>query len=87
MVTLKELVDGLSAILKEHPELADREACVASECGCWATGFESPVAIATPVFTPNFQDSALYVRIISDDDGYRTSEAIANWEFISSEEE
>lgn len=86
-MTFKELVEGLSIILKNHPELADREVCVASECGCWSTGFEFPVAIAVPVFTPDFQDSTPYIRIISDDDGYRTNEAIANWEFVSSEED
>lgn len=84
MITFKELVDGLAVILKEHPELANKEVRVASECGCWTAGFETPVAIAVPVFTPDFQDSTHYVRIISDDDGYRTSKAIANWEFISS---
>lgn len=87
MVTLKELVDGLSVILNEHPELADREVSHASECGYSAAGFESPVAVAIPIFTQEFKDSDPYVRIISNDDGYRTNRAIVNWEFISSEEE
>lgn len=87
MATFKELIDGLSAILKEHPELADREVCHASESGYSDAGFEFPVAVAIPVFTPEFKDSAPYVRIISNDDGYRTNRAIADWEFISSEKE
>ena len=87
MVTLKELVDGLSAILKEHPELADREACVASECGGRSTGFESPIVIAAPVFTSDFQNSTPYIRIVSDDDGYWIDRVVANWEFISSKED
>lgn len=87
MTTFKELNDGLSAILKEHPELADREVRVASECGYSDAGFESPVTIAIPVFTPEFKDSNLYVRIVSDDDGYRINRAIADWEFISPEGE
>lgn len=87
MTTFKELIDGLSVILKEHPELADREVRVASECGYWSTSFESPVSIAMPIFTSDFQDSTPYIRIVSDDDGYRISKAIANWEFISSEGE
>lgn len=87
MATFKELADGLSAILKEHPELADREVYVASECGFWNTGFESPITIAVPVFTPDFQDSKPYIQIVSDDDGYRIDEVIANWEFIPSEKE
>ncbi len=86
MVTLKELVDGLSAILKEYPELADREVCVASECGYWSTSFKSPISIAIPIFMPDFQDHTPYIRIVSDDDGYRIGKVIANWEFISSEE-
>lgn len=87
MVTLKELIDGLSTILKKNPELADREVRIASECGFWSTGFESPVSIAIPIFTPDFQVSTPYIRIVSDDDGYRIGKAIANWEFISSEED
>lgn len=87
MATIKELADGLSAILKEHPELADREVYVASECGFWNTGFESPITIAVPVFTLDFQDSKPYIQIVSDDDGYRTGKAIADWEFISPEKE
>lgn len=87
MATFKELIDGLIVILKEHPEFADREVYVASECGCWNTGFESPIVIAVPVFTPDFQDSKPYIQIVSDDDGYRTDELIANWKFISSKEE
>lgn len=87
MATFKELIDGLSTILKEHPELADREVRHASECGYSAAGFESPVGVAIPVFTPEFKDSDPYIRIISNDDGYRTNRAIANWEFISSERE
>lgn len=83
-MTFKELIDGLVAILKEHPELADKEVCHASECGYSTAGFESPVAVAVPVFTPEFKDSNPYVRIVSDDDGYRTNRAVANWEFISS---
>lgn len=87
MATFKELIDGLTTILKEHPELADREVCHASECGYSAAGFESPVSVAIPVFTPEFKDSDLYVRIISNDDGYRTNRAVADWKFISSERE
>lgn len=87
MATFKELVDGLTAILKEHPELADREVCHASECGYSGAGFELPVAVAVPVFTPEFKDSDLYVRIVSNDDGYRPNRAIADWKFISSEKE
>lgn len=87
MATFKELVDGLTAILKEYPELADREVCHASECGYSSAGFESPVAVAIPVFTPEFKDSDLYVRIVSNDDGYRPNRAIADWKFISSEKE
>lgn len=87
MVTFKELIDGLSVILKDHPEFADREVCHASECGYSVAGFESPVAVAIPVFTQEFKDSDPYIRIISNDDGYRTNRAIANWKFISSEED
>lgn len=87
MATFKELVDGLTAILKEHPELADREVIHASECGYSAAGFESPIAVAILVFTPEFKDSDSYIRIVSDDDGYRTNRAAANWEFISSKED
>lgn len=83
-MTFKELIDGLAAILKEHPELADKEVCHASECGYSTAGFESPVAVAIPVFAPEFKDSNPYVRIVSNDDGYRTNRAVANWEFISS---
>ena len=85
MATFKELVDGLTAILKEHPELADKEVCHASECGYSGSGFESPIAVAIPVFTPEFEDYDLYVRIVSNDDGYRPNRAIADWKFISSE--
>ena len=87
MATFKELVDGLTAILKEHPEFADREVCHASECGYSSSGFESPVAVAVPVFTPEFKDSDPYIRIVSDDDGYRINRAFADWKFISSERE
>lgn len=87
MATFKELVDGLTVILKEHPELADREVCHASECGYSGAGFDSPVSVAIPIFTPEFKDSDPYIRIVSNDDGYRTNSAIANWEFISSERE
>lgn len=84
MVTFKELIDGLTAILKEHPEFADKKKVFhASECGYSEAGFESPVTVAIPVFTPEFKDSDLYVRIVSDDDGYITNRAVANWEFIS----
>ena len=86
MITFKKLIDGLQAILKKNPELADREVRVASECGFSDTGFESPVTIAIPIFTPEFKDSNFYVRIVSDDDGYRTNRAIADWKFISPEE-
>lgn len=86
MVKLKELVDGLSVILKEHPELADAEVYHASECGYSSAGFESPVSVAVPVYTPEFKDSGICVRIVSDDDGYRTNGAFAGWKFISSEE-
>ena len=55
MATFKELVDGLSMILKEHPELADREVCHASECGYSDAGFESPVALAIPHFHTRVQ--------------------------------
>lgn len=87
MVTFKELIDELSAILKEHPELANREVYVASECGGRSTGFESPITIAAPVFTSDFQNSTPYIRIVSDDDGYWTDRVVANWEFISSKED
>lgn len=87
MATFKELIDGLIVILKEHPEFADREVCHASECGYSAAGFESPVTVAIPIFTPEFKDSAPYIRIISDDDGYRIGGAIADWEFISPKKE
>ena len=87
MVTFKELINGLSAILKEHPEFADSEVYVASECGGRSTGFESPVVIAAPVFTSDFQNSTPYIRIVSDDDGYWIDRVVANWEFISSKED
>lgn len=76
------MIDGLTAILKEHPEFADKEVSHASECGYSEAGFESPVTVAVPVFTPEFKASDLYVRIVSDDDGHITNRAVANWEFI-----
>lgn len=78
MSIFKELVDGLTIILKEHPELANRKVRHASECGYSDAGFESPVTIVVPVFMPEFKDSDPYIRIISNDDGYRTNRAIAN---------
>ncbi len=85
MITLKQLIDGLTTILKEHPELADKEVYHASECGYSAAGFEFPVRVAIPVPTPEFENDDLTIRIVSDDDGYRTNRAYADWKFISSE--
>lgn len=81
MATFKELINGLTTILKEHPELANKKVYHASECGCWEAGYESPITVAIPVFT---QEIEPYIRIVSDDDGYRTNETIADWEFIVS---
>lgn len=78
MATFKELVDGLTAILKERPELSDKEVMHASECGHSVAGFESPVTVAVPVFTQEFKDSDLYIRIVSDDDGYLTDRTVAD---------
>ena len=87
MATLKELTDGLVAILKDHPELADKEVIHASECGYSGAGFESPIQIAVPVPTSEYVNENFPIRIVSDDDGYRTSGAVADWKFISSEKE
>lgn len=83
MATFKELINGLAKILEENPELADKEVSHASECGYSDAGFELPVTVAIPVFTSEFKDSDLYVRIVSDDDGYVTNRTVANWKFIS----
>lgn len=85
-MTLKELVKGLEIILKNHPELADREVYHASECGYSAAGFEKPVQIAIPVPTDLSKNFPHGISIVSDDDGYRTDKWISDWNFISSEE-
>lgn len=84
----KELVEGLSIILKNHPELANRKVAHASECGYSGAGFESPITIAVPKIAESWKDKEAdyFIFIVSDDDGYRTSRVIAGWDFISSEE-
>lgn len=87
MATFKELVDGLTVILKEHPELADIEVCHASECGYSSAGFESPIRIAIPVLAPKWEMENFPIQIVSDDDGYKTNDVVIDWKFISSEKE
>lgn len=86
-MTFKELVEGLNIILKNHPELANREISHASECGYSEAGFESPVQIAVPIPTEEYSHMDLGIRIVSNDDGYRTNRAYAGWNFISLTEE
>lgn len=82
-MTLKELVKGLTILLEKHPELADKEVLHASECGYSDAGFEKPLCLAVPIMTEEFVNEENYIRICSDDDGYRTNRAIKDWKFIS----
>ena len=81
-LTFCELVEGFTILLERHPELADKEVTHASECGYSVSGFEKPLCLAVPIMTEEFADEGNYIRICSDDDGYRTNRAIKDWKFI-----
>lgn len=60
--TVKEVADFLQEFCEEHPDLADRELRIATECGMSAAGIQSPVCLAV------HRDSKAFVRLVTDDD-------------------
>ena len=80
-MTLKELSEGLNLFLEKYPEFSDKEVCMATECGYSAAGIEEPFTVAIPINEKG--QYAEFVRIVSTDDGFRTTPYSKDWKFLN----
>lgn len=82
-MTLGRLAKELALLVEKYPEYADCKVFHASECGFSTASFYTPLTIAVPTYTPEFQTDRLHIRLVSDDDGYEINRAVSEWNFYN----